>query len=128
MEARVLVMGFEPTRAFAQCHDARPRTYRLLAAIRWEENVSWSVSNERWKNHLNARFIRRLKPRRYASVLGGSTIRTGRMLAIRVKSARLCVITAASYAHAVAASNTSLRNARSRAAPIGLRRASTPSA
>jgi len=34
-----------------------------------EENVSWSVSKEREKNHLRARFIRRLKPRlgHYAS-------------------------------------------------------------
>jgi len=50
-------------------HDARPRTYRLLVAIRWEENVSRSVSKERERNHLHARVIRRLKPRlgHYAS-------------------------------------------------------------
>src|SRR5206468_12600008 len=65
---------------------------------------------------------------RYASALGGSTIRTGKTLAIRAKSAWLCVITAALYVHAVAACNTSLRNARSRAAPSRLRRASTASA
>jgi len=32
-------------------------------AIRCEENLSRNVSNERGKNHLHARFIRRLKPR-----------------------------------------------------------------
>src|SRR6266550_6479174 len=33
-----------------------------LATARCKENVSWSVSNERGKNHLDARFIRRLRP------------------------------------------------------------------
>src|SRR2546422_2207569 len=85
--ARVLVVGLGPTRAFAQRrdrsprlpvsphqhaaanpgnpegHDAGPHTYRLLVAIRCEENLSRNVSNERGKNHLHARFIRRLKPR-----------------------------------------------------------------